>query len=435
MTVSKVLSTTTDGATRKPHISDEPWTRSNWYKHINWLNVIFVVLIPLYGFIATFFVPLRLYTAIFAVFYYFNTGLGITAGYHRLWAHTSYKASLPLQIYLAAVGAGSVQGSIRWWSRGHRAHHRYTDTEKDPYSVRKGLMYSHIGWMVLNQDAKKIGRADVVDLNSDPIVRWQHKHYLVCVLSMAFIFPALVCGIWGDMLGGLVYAGIIRACFVQQATFCINSLAHWLGDQPFDDRNSPRDNWITALVTLGEGYHNYHHEFPSDFRNAIEWYQYDPTKWMITIWGKLGLASHLKQFRSNEVEKGRLQQMQKKLDVRRAKLDWGTPLNELPVYTWDAFVESAWSEGKALTSIAGVIHDVSSFINEHPGGQALIKSAIGKDATALFNKGIYDHSNAAHNLLATMRVGVLMGGCEVEIWKSDGGKKTFDGAKYLDLSY
>ena len=120
---------------------------------------------------------------------------------------------------------------------------------------------------------------DVVDLDQDPLVVWQHKHYLLSVLTMAFVFPALVCGLWSDVLGGLVYAGIMRGCFVQQATFCINSLAHWLGDQPFDDRNSPRDNWITALVTLGEGYHNYHHEFPSDYRNGIEWYQYDPTKW------------------------------------------------------------------------------------------------------------------------------------------------------------
>jgi stearoyl-CoA desaturase (delta-9 desaturase) len=71
---------------------------------------------------------------------------------------------------------------------------------------------------------------------------------------------------WGDWWGGLVYAGIMRACFVQQATFCVNSLAHWLGEQPFDDRRTPRDHFITALVTLGEGYHNFHHEFPSDYR-------------------------------------------------------------------------------------------------------------------------------------------------------------------------
>ncbi|KAK8007644.1 hypothetical protein PG989_001634 [Apiospora arundinis] len=403
---------------KRPHISAQPFTWDNWHQHINWLNVFFVILIPLYGFIGAYFVPLHPYTALFAVFYYFNTGLGITAGYHRLWAHTSYKATRPLQLYLAAVGAGAVQGSIRWWSRGHRAHHRYTDTDKDPYSVKKGLAYSHLGWMILKQDPKRIGRADVVDLDQDAVVIWQHQNYLLSVTTMAFLFPALVCGLWGDMLGGLVYAGIIRGCFVQQATFCINSLAHWLGDQPFDDRNSPRDNWITALVTLGEGYHNYHHEFPSDYRNAIEWYQYDPTKWMISLWKQAGLAYDLKQFRQNEIEKGRVQQQQKKLDGRRAKLDWGTPLGQLPALSWDEYVTETKQNGKALVAIAGVVHDVTDFIKDHPGGKALISSAIGKDATAIFNGGVYDHSNAAHNLLSTMRVGVLTGGGEVEIWKS-----------------
>jgi len=217
-------------------------------------------------------------------------------------------------------------------------------------------------------------------------------------------------------MGGFIYGGILRIFFVQQATFCVNSLAHWLGDQPFDDRNSPRDHVLTALVTLGEGYHNFHHEFPSDYRNAIEWWQYDPTKWFIWTCKKLGLAYDLKEFRQNEIEKGRVQQLQKKLDQKRATLDWGTPLEQLPVISWDDFVAEA-KNGKALVSIAGVVHDVTDFIKDHPGGKALITSAIGKDATAIFNGGVYLHSNAAHNLLSTMRVGVLRGGCEVEIWK------------------
>ncbi len=108
--------------------------------------------------------------------------------------------------------------------------------------------------------------------------------------------------------------------------------------------------------------------------------------------------------------------MQKKLDQKRATLDWGAPLEQLPVVNWDDFVAQAQA-GKALIAVAGVIHDVSAFIKDHPGGKALITSAIGKDATAIFNGGVYNHSNAAHNLLSTMRVGVLRGGCEVEIWK------------------
>ncbi|KAI1461472.1 acyl-CoA desaturase 1 [Annulohypoxylon moriforme] len=419
---------------KKPHITEFPITWGNWYKHVNWLNTTFIIFIPLLGMISTYWTPLHWKTAVFSVIYYFNAGLGITAGYHRLWAHSCYKASLPIKIYLAACGAAAVEGSIRWWSRDHRAHHRYTDTEKDPYSVRKGLLYSHIGWMVMKQNPKRIGRTDISDLNDDPVVVFQHTHFIKCVLTMALIVPTLVCGLgWNDWWGGFVYAGILRICFVQQATFCVNSLAHWLGDQPFDDRNSPRDHVITALVTLGEGYHNFHHEFPSDYRNGIEWWQYDPTKWAIWCWKQLGLAYDLKQFRQNEIEKGRLQQLQKKLDQKRAKLDWGVPLEQLPVIDWDDYVAEA-KNGRGLVAVAGVIHDVTDFIKDHPGGKALISSAIGKDATAIFNGGVYDHSNAAHNLLSTMRVGVLRGGCEVEIWKRSHMENSKDAAFVTDSS-
>ena len=129
----------------KKHITETPLTRKNWYKHVNWLNVVLIVGIPIAGLVTSIWTPLKWQTAVWAIIYYFATGLGITAGYHRLWAHTSYSATLPLRVFLAAVGGGAVEGSVRWWARDHRAHHRYTDTDKDPYSVRKGLLYSHFG--------------------------------------------------------------------------------------------------------------------------------------------------------------------------------------------------------------------------------------------------------------------------------------------------
>lgn len=269
--------------------------------------------------------------------------------------------------------------------------------------------------MILKQNPKRFGRTDISDLNADPVVVWQHRHFLKIVVLMGLVVPMLVAGIWGDWWGGFVYAGILRIFFVQQATFCVNSLAHWLGEQPFDDRNSPRDHVVTALATMGEGYHNFHHEFPSDYRNAIRWYQYDPTKWAIWCWGQVGLARDLKMFRENEIEKGRVQQLQKKVDKKRAELDWGTPLSELPVMEWEEFVERARS--RALVVVAGVVHDVEDFVKEHPGGRAMIQAGVGKDATAMFNGGVYYHSNAAHNLLSMMRVAVIRGGSEVEIWK------------------
>jgi stearoyl-CoA desaturase (delta-9 desaturase) len=291
-----------------------PITWQNWHKNINWLSFTILTVTPVIGIIGAMFTPLRWETLLFAVFYYYFTGLGITAGYHRLWAHRAYNASIPLQYILAMLGAGAVEGSIKWWSRGHRAHHRYTDTELDPYNAHKGFLYSHIGWMMF-KPRRKPGVADVSDLTKSPVVRWQHRNYLWLLLLMAFVVPTFIPWLfWGDARGGYVYAGVLRLCFVHhvsppqftrftasrthvafnQSTFCVNSLAHWFGDTPFDDKHTPRDHVITALVTIGEGYHNFHHQFPMDYRNAIKWYQYDPTKWFIWACQKVGLASHLK---------------------------------------------------------------------------------------------------------------------------------------------
>jgi len=306
------------------------------------------------------------------------------------------------------AGAGAVEGSIKWWSRGHRAHHRYTDTDLDPYNAHRGLFWSHMGWMLV-KPRRKPGVADVSDLAKNNVVRWQHRNYLLLLLFTAFIVPTIIPWLgWGDAKGGYVYAGVLRLCFVHHSTFCVNSLAHWLGETPFDDKHTPRDHLITALVTIGEGYHNFHHQFPMDYRNAIKWYQYDPTKWFIAICKWLGLASHLKVFPDNEVQKGKLTMQLKRLRRTQDKLEWPSDSNDLPIISWESFQEQAAK--RPLILISGFIHDVSTFLDEHPGGRHLLVKNIGKDATTAFFGGIYDHSNAAHNLLAMKRVGVLHGG-------------------------
>ncbi|KAH7370260.1 putative acyl-CoA desaturase [Rhexocercosporidium sp. MPI-PUGE-AT-0058] len=370
---------------KKTHIGNQPFTWANWYEHIAWINAVFVVGIPLFGIYPAFSTPLLTKTAIWAFAYYFVTGLGITVGYHRLWSHTSHTATLPVQIILTLLGGGAIQAQ---YDGGLEITAPTTDTlipSKIHIQSRKAFCIPTWDGLVLKQDPQRIRRVDITDLNNDTVVMWQHRNFVTIALSML-----------GRLKGGLIYAGILRLLVVQQATFCVNSLAHWIGDQPFDDRNSPRDHVITALVTLGEGYHNFHHEFPSDYRNAIQWHQYGPTKWCIYLWKQLGLASNLKTFPGNGIEKGRVQ---KKIDRNRAELNWGVP------------------EGETLVAIGGAIHDVGGFVKGHPGGKALITSAIGKDATAMFNGGVYNHLNAAHNLLSTMRISVLRGGQEVEAWK------------------
>ncbi|CCH60418.1 hypothetical protein TBLA_0C06220 [Henningerozyma blattae CBS 6284] len=391
------------------HISEQPWTLNNWYLKLNWLNFVLVVLIPAAGFYVAFkqWIPIKRETVLFALFYYVYAGITITAGYHRLWAHRAYSARWPLRLFFAFFGSANVEGSIKWWGHSHRIHHRYTDTNKDPYDARKGLWYSHMGWMLVKPNPKYKARADISDLLEDPIVVFQHKHYIPLMFLSGFILPCLVCGyFFDDYKGGFLYAGIIRIFLIQQATFCINSLAHYLGAQPFDNRRTPRDNWITALVTFGEGYHNFHHEFPSDYRNAIKWYQYDPTKIFIFVSYIFGLSYNLQKFSNNAIQIGIIQQKIKQINKDKAALNWGPRLIDLPIWKVQDFVDNLETNPNLIV-VSGIVHDITNYIDRHPGGQKLIKEARGKDATSVFNGGVYNHSNAANNVLATMRVAML----------------------------
>jgi stearoyl-CoA desaturase (Delta-9 desaturase) len=394
----------------KPAIS---W--SNWYTEVNWPQATLLCaepLIALYGLLTTAFVW---QTAAFTVLWYFLTGFGITAGYHRLFAHRAYEATLTLRYILLTLAAGAVQGSAKWWARGHRAHHRYTDTDLDPYNAHKGMFYAHIGWLIF-KPRRRPGVADVTDLHHDPTIQWQHRNYLSLAFLMSFIVPTLFCGlIWGDYRGGYFFAGVLRLVIVHHTTFCVNSLAHFLGDAPFDDRHTPRDHFVTALVTLGEGYHNFHHEFPSDYRNALKWFQYDPTKLLILLFYRLGLASNLKEFPQNEIHKGRYTMSKKSLDRFGRTISWPKGHNDLPIISFDDYQRFAkQDDDRDLLLIAGFIHDVSNFIDSHPGGRAILKSYTGKDATVAFYGGVHDHNTAAHNMLAMMRVAVCKYGGEVE---------------------
>ncbi|KAF7320827.1 Delta-9 fatty acid desaturase protein [Mycena chlorophos] len=375
---------------------------------VYWFQLILLTMVPTVGLIGAYYTPLRWETGLFAVLYYFYTGLGITAGYHRLWSHRCYNASNPLKYFLALGGVGAVQGSIKWWSRGHRAHHRFTDTKLDPYNAKDGFWYSHIGWLIIKPRIRP-GTADVSDLARDHVVRWQHKFYFPLLFTMGFVVPTIIPWLfWDDLRGGYIYAALLRLTFVHHSTFCVNSLAHWLGEARFDDKNTPRDHVITALVTIGEGYHNFHHQFPMDYRNAIKWYQYDPTKWFIWICQQLRLASHLKTFSDNEVRKGELTMQLKRLRQQQDHIVWPQDSNDLPVVSWESYQKQ--SAERPLILISGLIHDVSTFIDEHPGGAPIVARYIGKDATTAFFGGVYEHSSAAHNLLAMKRVGILHGG-------------------------
>lgn len=234
-------------------------------------------------------------------------GVGIGSGYHRLWSHRTYNASPALQWFLAFIGGMSLQNSILIWSARHRVHHRdVDDNDKDPYSIGRGFWFAHIGWMLRDYKSGVVDETIVPDLKKNPIVMWQHNHYLALVLFTNVVLPLALGWMVGDMWGVFLLAGLARLVINHHVTFFINSLAHMWGNQPYTDENSARDNWFLAIITYGEGYHNYHHLFQADYRNGIKWHHFDLNKWFIASCAAMGLASDLKRTPEFKIERARL---------------------------------------------------------------------------------------------------------------------------------
>ena len=223
-------------------------------------------------------------------------GMAITCGYHRLFAHCTYEAHPILKVAYLFFGAMALQNSALNWAAGHRVHHRFIDDpERDPYCARRGFWFSHIGWMLRSYPSGEPDFSAVRDLQRDPLVMWQHNHYLLVALSTNFGLPLLVGYLIGDLWGVFLLAGVLRLVVSHHFTFFINSLAHMWGSQPYTDENTARDNPVVALLTYGEGYHNFHHMFAHDYRNGLRWWQWDPSKWFISSMRVLGLTRNLKR--------------------------------------------------------------------------------------------------------------------------------------------
>ncbi len=259
-------------------------------REFNWVNVAFLSLSPLaafgglavyvsrYGFHAADMVSFWLMVAL--------TGLGITAGYHRYYSHRTYECHWSLQLVYLLFGAAALENSVLHWAADHRLHHRYVDQEQDPYNIMKGILWAHMGWILFKGKPNR-GYENVPDLTGDPLVVWQDRWYLPIAIAVGFALPALIGLAFGRPFAGLLWGGFLRVVIVHHGTFLINSAAHFIGTQPYSNKDSSRDNWWLAFITFGEGYHNYHHAFQGDYRNGIRWYHWDPSKWWI---GGLSLA-------------------------------------------------------------------------------------------------------------------------------------------------
>lgn len=278
-------------------------------KQIEWPVALFLVVNPIVAAIMTpvyfYFFGFQWQILAFALVFAAATNLSITAGYHRHFSHRSYDAHPFAKLIFLLIGASAFQGSALKWSSDHRRHHTHIDGEKDPYNINEGFWHAHMGWLFFkNTVAQKI---HAPDLEKDRLVVLQDKYYVLISLFMGFVVPTLIGWSLGSALGGFVIAGSLRIALTQQSTFFVNSLCHTLGKQTYSKEISARDSWFVAILTHGEGYHNFHHKFQIDYRNGIKWYHWDPTKWVIRSLNYLGLASKLKQISNAEILKARLQ--------------------------------------------------------------------------------------------------------------------------------
>ncbi|XP_012259113.2 acyl-CoA Delta-9 desaturase-like isoform X2 [Athalia rosae] len=242
---------------------------------IVWHNVIaflYLHLGALYG-IYLFFVSAKLLTFVWTMTVASTGAVGITAGAHRLWAHRAYKAKWPLRVLLMICQTMAFQNHLSEWVRDHRVHHKFTDTNADPHNAKRGFFFSHIGWLLVRKHPDVITKGatvDVSDLEKDPVVVWQRRLYVILMPVFCFLIPTWVpCHFWGETAMNSWYcAAVFRYTLSLNLTWLVNSAAHIWGMKPYDDSISPTDDFLIAVGAFGEGWHNYHHVFPWDYKAA-----------------------------------------------------------------------------------------------------------------------------------------------------------------------
>jgi stearoyl-CoA desaturase (Delta-9 desaturase) len=225
--------------------------------------------------------------AICVVLYWLRI-FAIGAGYHRYFSHRAYSTSRTFQFVLAVAAQTSAQKSVLWWAAMHRHHHLHSDTEDDTHSPRhKGVFYSHIGWIFARRNASAdLGK--VMDLARFPELRFLHRFELLPALALAAL--CFLAAGWSGLVVGFLWSTVL----IYHATFCINSLAHVSGSARYVTGDDSRNNWLLALFTMGEGWHNNHHAFQSSARQGFRGWEIDPTYYLLQTLSWVGVVWDLK---------------------------------------------------------------------------------------------------------------------------------------------
>jgi stearoyl-CoA desaturase (Delta-9 desaturase) len=212
----------------------------------------------------------------------------IGAGYHRYFSHRAYETSRAFQFVLAVLAQSTSQKSVLWWAANHRDHHLHSDTELDVHSPRQmGFLYSHVGWIFSRgQETMNVNR--IADFAKFPELMWLHRYEQLPAFVLAVLCFA-VAG-WPGLIVGFFWSTVA----VYHGTFCINSLAHLVGKRRYVTGDDSRNNWLLAIITMGEGWHNNHHAYQSSARQGFRWWEYDPTFYLLTLLQRVGLVWNLK---------------------------------------------------------------------------------------------------------------------------------------------
>ncbi len=213
----------------------------------------------------------------------------IGAGYHRYFSHRAYATGRAFQFVLAVLAQATMQKSVLWWAAKHRHHHLHSDTKDDVHSPRhKGFFYSHVGWILGSRhDATDLVK--IADFARYPELMWLHKYHLVPGVALAVL--SFVIGGWAGLVVGFFWSTVL----LYHATFCINSLAHVHGTTRYVTGDDSRNNWLLALVTMGEGWHNNHHACQSSVRQGFRWWEIDLTYYILRALAVTGVVWDLKQ--------------------------------------------------------------------------------------------------------------------------------------------
>ncbi|KAJ6221870.1 hypothetical protein RDWZM_000415 [Blomia tropicalis] len=279
------------------------------YEYV-WLNIIVMASLHVAALYGLTLIPYaHRATIVWAYLLLLLGSIGVQAGAHRLWAHRTYKANFGARLFLSLCHVVALQNDVYEWSRDHRAHHKFADTDGDPHDSTKGFFFSHVGWLLVRKhsEVKRRGKTlDMSDLERDGIVMFQRRWYIPMVALFWGLIPmAIPVLCWNELPFNSIFICIFsRYVIALNLTWCVNSWAHMFGNRPYDKRLFAVEASIRHLL-MGEGFHNYHHTFPWDY-SASELGSMDvfnPATAVIDFFHWMGWAWDLKKVSPAMIEK------------------------------------------------------------------------------------------------------------------------------------